>query len=47
MPKRLVLVRHCVNVRLRVEANLASAGFKLIKGWVNLDESDVQLTTVR
>jgi hypothetical protein len=37
MPKRLVPVRGCVNVRLRVEANEASAGFELVKGWVNLD----------
>jgi hypothetical protein len=42
MPKRLVPVRDCVNVRLRVEANEASVGFELVKGWVNLDESDGQ-----
>ena len=27
----------CAQVRLRVEANEASAGFELVKGWVNLD----------
>src|SRR5882724_13141809 len=42
MPKRVVPVRRCVNVRLPLEANTASADFELVNDWVNLDESDGQ-----
>jgi hypothetical protein len=42
MPKRVVPVRRCVNVRLPLEANTASADFELVNDWVNLNESDGQ-----
>jgi len=42
MPKRVVPVRRCVNVRLPLEANTAFADFELVNDWVNLDESDGQ-----